>query len=247
MTATRWGLVAFTLLVVGGAMFRLSSPAHRFPYVTGAPASATPAGFTEWKLDGRLRAIKRPPVESQTRWLVFFNGNDEHQVQSGAAFLERVGNGRGLATFAYRGYDGSDGVPSPDALRADAVRFVEALGVAPAELELVGFSLGAPLAVHVAAELSRRGTPPRKLTILAAALELSMLMPSRLAPLLRGDVYAITADDADALQCPVALIHGTDDVALPPSRALADRLKTTLTLLNGVDHGSILRVAELSL
>ena len=73
-----------------------------------------------------------------------------------------------------------------------------------------------------------------------------MLQPSRLAPLLRGDVYRIDTADAQALRCPVRVIHGADDVALPPSPRLAERLRTKLTLLNGVDHGSILRVVELS-
>jgi pimeloyl-ACP methyl ester carboxylesterase len=227
-------------------MFRFSSPAARFPYATGAEASPSPAGFTEWKFDGRLRAIKRAPAEGQTRWLVFFNGNAEHQLESGAAFLTRVGGARGLATFAYRGYEGSEGAPSPEALRADAVKFVEALGVSPASLELAGFSLGAPLAVHVAAELSRRGTPPAKLTILAGALELSMLQPSRWASLLRGDVYEIGTDDAKALRCPVVVLHGADDVTLRPNPALAQRLGATLSLLNGVDHHTILKVAELT-
>lgn len=226
-------------------MFRFSSPAARFAYATGAPASPTPEGFTESRLDG-LRVIKRAPLDGETRWLVFFNGNDEHQITNGAAFLSRVGGSRGLATLAYRGFDGSEGTPSPDVIERDALKFIDSLGVAPAQLELSGFSFGAPIAVHVAAELSRRGTPPKKLTILAGALELSMLHASRLAPLMRGDVYVIGVDDAKAVRCPVEVIHGANDTALRPSQALGDLFGVKLNLLNSVDHGSILKVAELS-
>lgn len=241
----RLAIVAVLAALGGVAVFRFSSPAARFPYATGAAASPTPDGFTESR-QGGLRVITRAPAGQETRWLVFFNGNDEHQVTSGAAFLSRVGGARGLATLAYRGFDGSEGAPSPEALDADALEFIDSLHVAPAQVELAGFSLGAPIAVHVAAELSRRGTPPQQLTVIAGALELSMLQPSRLAPLLRGDVYRIDTADAQALRCPVRVIHGADDVALPPSPRLAERLRTKLTLLNGVDHGSILRVVELS-
>ncbi|MFT3707505.1 MAG: hypothetical protein QM817_07530 [Archangium sp.] len=227
-------------------MFRLNSPSARFPYATGAAPSPTPSGFTEWKLDGNLRAIKRAPTEGETRWLVFFNGNDEHQLKTSSEFLTRVGGQRGLATFAFRGFDGSEGTPSPEVVQRDALKFIDSLGVAPAQLELAGFSFGAPIAVHVAAELSRRGTPPKKLTILAGALELSMLHASRLAPLLRGDVYVIGVDDAKAVRCPVEVIHGANDTALPPSQALGDLFGVKLKLLNGVDHGSILKVAELT-
>lgn len=241
-------LVAVLLVVPMG--WRLSGPkAPRFPYGVGPARSVVPAGFTEWSVEVepgvKLRAVRRAPNGPDASWMLLIHGNDAAQLETGAALLSRLeaDPAVGLATYAFRGFDGSPGTPSRDALYADAAAVVKALGVAPQRLHLVAYSLGGPLALRVAADLSRAGTPPASLTLLAGASEIAMVHPVPWAKLTRGDVF-IVGDELDAVKCPVRLFHGTADEALPveQARAMAARLgaRGTLVELPGVTHAEIL-------
>ena len=244
------GVVVAALIPVAWRMTAPKMP--RFPYSLGPAVSVKPAGFAEWNVTVEpgitLRGLRREPTTPGGSWLVFLHGNERALLESGASVLDRLGAdaGVGLATWAHRGFDGSPGTPSPEVLAADAVKVIDALGVPPARLRLLGFSMGGPLALHVAAELSRRGTPPESVTLLAAGAEFAMLHDVPWVRLSRGDVYRVGAD-ADDVKCPVHLYVGTDDTALPvaQSRAIAARLgpRATVTELPGVTHASILTVA----
>ena len=246
------GLVAFGLWPL---VWRLTGPrVPRFPYALDAPPTdvTTLKGFSAWNVEVApgltLRGLRREPRSNDAAWILFFHGNDASQLKGGAALLSHVGGDAdvGLATVAYRGFDGSPGTPSPDALRADALVIFRALGVDPGRVRIYAYSLGAPLAIHVAAELSRRGTPPRSVTLLAGAAELAMLPAVPWAPLLRGDVYTVGTELED-VACPVRLFHGLDDSTLPiaQAHAMASRLgaRARLTELPGITHESILTTA----
>lgn len=253
----RWSRLALGLAVVGcwPLVWRLSGPRLlRFPYAVGGPSSdlASLKGFAPWSVEVEpgltLRGIRRAPVAPDAEWILFFHGNDPAQLASGAALLSRLAGDAdvGLATVAYRGFDGSPGQPSPAALRADAVATFTALGVDPKRVRLYAFSFGAPLAIHLAAELSRRGSPPSSLTLLAGSSELAMLPPVPWAVLLRGDLYEAGAELED-VRCPVRLFHGLADTTLPVAQAhaMATRLgsRARLTELPGITHETVLTTA----
>ncbi len=246
------GIAALVLVLGATALtWRFSGPGLRFPYATAVTPTdvSTLRGFSAWNVEVEpgvtLRGIKRVPGAADARWILFFHGNDAAQLASGGAFLRRLSstNDLGLATVACRGFDGSGGEPSPGALRADALKVFDALSVPAAQVELMAFSFGAPQAVHLAAALSRRGTPPRALTLLAGAEALVMLPAVPWARLLRGDVYEV-GDELEDVRCPVRIFHGLDDTTLPISqaRSMARRLgaRATLSELPGVTHATIL-------
>jgi hypothetical protein len=125
-------LVAVLLVVPMG--WRLSGPkAPRFPYGLGPARSVVPAGFTEWSVEVepgvKLRAVRRTPSAADASWMLLIHGNDAAQLETGAALLTRLeaDPAVGLATYAFRGFDGSPGTPSRDALYADAAAVVKAL------------------------------------------------------------------------------------------------------------------------
>ncbi len=244
--------VGLVVAVAMGLAWRLTAPqVSRFIYATGTAQTdvATLSGFTPWNVEVApgvtLRGVRRVPSKPDAEWVLFFHGNDPAQLATGAALLQRaVANTEiGLATVAYRGFDGSSGEPSPQALREDALQIFRALAVPAQRVRLVAFSFGAPVAIFLAAELSKQGTPPASLTLLAGAAELAMLPKVPWSKLLRGDLYRVGAE-LDEVKCPVRLLHGLDDTTLPiqHSQSLATRLgsRATLVELRGINHVTIL-------
>jgi len=241
--------VTALVLVVGGALvlWRLTGPKLlRFPYLVGPARSSVLPGFevstVEVEPGVRLRVAKRAPQSADAKWLVFFPGNDEAQLEQGMKLLARVAGESdvGLATFAYRGFDGSGGVMSPQTAERDAKRVLESLQVEPARMVFVAFSLGAPLATHLAAK-----SPPSKLVLLAGASALAMLPKVPWASALRGDVYEV-GDALRDVRCPVEVFYGHADTTLPRSMAeeLARAAKTKGVVVPGATHASILELVS---
>ena len=84
--------------------------------------------------------------------LIYFGGNAEEV--SGFTMEARELPGISLALFNYRGYGRSDGVPSEQALFADAVTIYDAIAVRPGvdrkHIIAMGRSLGSGVATHLA-------------------------------------------------------------------------------------------------
>lgn len=244
-------LAVVVVLAVGALVLRRAAgrKLHRFPYLTGPASSQGPelARFTVSSVEVAPGVALRVATRRGTGagWLVFFAGNDERPLDQGARWLERTEPpGRSLLTFAPRGFDGSGGEPSPSVAVADALVVLSAHGVTPADTTLVGFSLGAPTAAHVAAEWTKRGTPPARVVTIAGAAELAMLPRAPWAALLEGDVYEV--EPSLRVGAPVLALHGADDHTLPPSMLEAWRARIepagTLTtrVLPGEDHATVL-------
>jgi len=131
--------------------------------------------------------------------------------------------GHDFVVVDYRGYGTSDGrIESEARLLADAERVWAWVAdrYAPDRVSLVGYSLGAALAAHVACVAADR--PPARLVLLAPFYSVRDLA-RRLVPfvpigLLR---YPLRTDRALA-ECrhglPVTIFHGTEDGTVPPSQ-----------------------------
>src|SRR6478609_2251178 len=152
------GFVAVAALALG-VFARVFGPKRlRFPYLNGslAPAAyqalSSQPGWSARQITVapgvRLNGLIRRPAAPNAPWVLFYQGNDAQMLKVGQAFLSRLSGARdwGLAIFAYRGYDSSDGVPRLPVLAADAPQILEQFctteRVDRGKVHLIGFSIG---------------------------------------------------------------------------------------------------------
>ncbi|MDX2052882.1 MAG: hypothetical protein SFV15_10855 [Polyangiaceae bacterium] len=265
MTRKRVALVLLGLVAVAmalGTYSRFSGRTRlRFPYL-GTPMSEVSyqslASQPGWKKAAitvaqgvSLRGLIRVPQSAVAPWLLFYPGNDEAQLKRGQAFLTRLAGARdfGLATFAYRGFDSSEGTSELAALAQDAPRILESLlkseRIAPSQLNVLGFSIGGHFAVHAVGATARRGTKVASLTLLASVDDIVMVRPSLWQRLDSGDDYQTRPLLID-IQKPVLVLQGSADEALngpAQGRAIAAKLgkRARYVELQGVGHTALLK------
>lgn len=258
LSAVAAGLVAVAAFSVFGRF--LGRTRLRFPYL-GRPISeaayaelANKPGWARARLAVapgiELRGLLRRPGVKDAPWVLFYPGNDESQLHMGQAFLSRLAGPRdwGLAVFAYRGYDSSDGKSQLDALQRDAPQIFlglcKAEGLEPRQVHITGFSIGGHFAVHAARGVAMRGLPAASLTLLASVDDIVMFPRSPWEKLSRGDDYQ-TRPYLDGVPAPVLVVQGTADAALhgpEQGRALAKALgsRAEYVELSGVGHEALL-------
>jgi pimeloyl-ACP methyl ester carboxylesterase len=196
-----------------------------------------------------LRGLVRPPRDPRAPWVLFFQGNSNRLLGEGQAFLEALAgpDDLGLALVAWRGFDGSPGDPTRQALLGDAaatVRWLREHGAAGSPLHLVGFSLGTMPAVAAALEAQRGPdrAPGGSLTLLAPFTTLRMYEAGPLRRWLTLEDWALLPL-LDGLAGPVLVVHGTADQTLPVEmgREVARRCpRGRLVELSGAGHLDLL-------
>jgi len=240
---------------------RLLGPKRlRFPYlarpIPAATYSALAAkpGWAKSELQVgsgiTLRGLVRRPTVAGAPWVLFYPGNDESQLQRGQDFLQALAGelGWGLAVFAYRGYDASDGKAELAGIRADApqilARMCASEAVPPARVHIAGFSIGGHFAVHAARGAALAGARAASLTLLASVDDIVMYQPSRWEKLSAGEDYQ-TRPFLEGVPAPVLVLQGTADQALDGpqqgrnlARALGARAR--YEELPGVEHVPLL-------
>jgi pimeloyl-ACP methyl ester carboxylesterase len=254
------GLAAVVALSLGVFGRFFGRKRLRFPYLTGSlPAAeyqslAAQPGWTESQITVapgiRLNGLVRRPSVPDAPWVLFYQGNDSAMLRVGQEFLTRVGGQRGwgLAVFAYRGYDSSDGVARLDDLATDAPEILSQLcateKVERNRVHIVGFSIGGHLAVRAMVGALRVQPKPASLSLLASVDDIVMFRRSLYQKLDPGDDYQTRPFLAD-IPAPVLVIQGTADEALHGpeqgraiSQALGDRAK--YLELQGVGHIALL-------
>jgi uncharacterized protein len=191
-------------------------------------------------------ALRRADTSSRCLLLVF-GGNAEDANWR----LRHFGDwlpGVDIATFFYRGYGPSGGMPSETALVADAVlihdRMAERLG--PCAVIVAGLSLGS----GVAAQLARR-RPLTGLILLTPFNSIEAVAAARypFVPVRRLLRHPFRSDAALAgLPLPVAVIAAEEDDIVPPrlTRRLIDALALPVLIawVRQADHVSIYEHAE---
>jgi pimeloyl-ACP methyl ester carboxylesterase len=166
-----------------------------------------------------LRGLVRAPRAAQAPWVLYYPGNDAAQLRSGRDFLLRLAGEQdwGMAVFAYRGYDGSSGVPHVEDLAKDAQGLLRGLcaqrGIDNRRLHVAGFSIGGHFAVHGALGAARAGRPVASLTLLNPVDDIVMLRRSRFQRLTPGDDFQ-TRPFLAGLPGPVLVVQGGADEAL---------------------------------
>jgi pimeloyl-ACP methyl ester carboxylesterase len=259
LSRSRWIILSVaTVLALGfGIVGRVFGPHRlRFPYLNGtlAPADyqalASQPGWAARQIGVapgiRLNGLVRRPQAADAPWLLFYQGNDAQMLKVGQAFLSRLSGARdwGLAIFAYRGYDSSDGVPRLPALAADAPEILAQLcateRVDRGRVHLIGFSIGGHMAVRAMASAARLSPRPPTLTLLASVDDITMVPRSFYHKLDPGDDFHTSPLLVD-IPAPVLVVQGTEDVALhgpAQGRAIAAALgaRARYVELPGVGH-----------
>lgn len=175
--------------------------------------------------------------------IVYYGGNAE-DVSSNFTDLDRFAT-RSLLFMNYRGYGGSDGHPSEQALCADALFVLDTVlkthAIDPGHVVLMGRSLGSGVAVHVAARRKVGGvilvTPFDSLTHVAQAHY--PVFPVRMMLRHRFDSASLAA----RIDTPALFLTAANDRVVPVR--LADNLKriwggpVTAVTVAGADHNTI--------
>lgn len=198
--------------------------------------------------DTLLNGLVRPPAVAGSPWLILFGGNSM-DLRSGQSILELLADGAdwGVAVWAYRGYDGSDGSPTEERLCADAdaqiAHLEEAYGVEPRSLVIMGQSLGSGVAAHAAASLHESGTRPAALVLVSAYTSIARVVDEQtpIVPLGWAMPDSFRTDRLlDRIPGPVLLIHGVTDgiITIDHGEELASRLgeRAELYRVAGVGH-----------
>lgn len=185
------------------------------------------------------------PGTNQTTWLWFHGngGNISHRVEELALMHHRLGVN--LLIFDYRGYGNSEGRPTERGTYRDAraaLGFLQGRSdVAPEEVVYFGHSLGAAVAVELAAAY-----PPLGMILVSPFASVSDM--ARLTfPYLPVNWLVRNRYDSLArisnVSCPLLVIHGDRDDTVPLSQAekLFDRATPPkhFRLLAGAGHNDI--------
>jgi pimeloyl-ACP methyl ester carboxylesterase len=232
----------------------------RFTYLTGQLAEADYRALGSepgWSTASvtvapgiRLQGLVRRPNAANAPWVLYYPGNDATQLKRGQAFLSRLSAGAdwGLAVFAYRGYDSSNGEPRVADLAADAPEIMLQLckneSVEPGRVNVIGFSIGGYLAVRAVGEANKRGRRPATLSLMASVDDIVMVRRSFWQRLDAGDDFQTQPFLAD-VPAPVLVVQGGADETLGGpvqgqaiAKTLADRAQ--YVELPGVGHNVLI-------
>ncbi len=246
-------LLALAALAAVPVAWFVAGKLHRFAYWIGRKTEAEIQAIATdgWRFE-RLRVLPevtlvglcRPPAAANARWILFVPGNSQAILPGFRAELDGLRQQRdlGMLFFAYRGFDASGGTPDPEALASDLLlqwRHLRSLGVPPEQIEIWGYSLGSVLACRLVAAIADDGEVPARLVLLATAERIPVMKHGTFGRFLPDDVFDATPALA-AIRCPVEIVHGEADDALPiaGARALAQQLgpRATLHALAGKGH-----------
>jgi len=156
-----------------------------------------------------------------SKTIVYFHGNGGHIGYRGGKVRPYLDAGYGMLLVSYRGYGGNPGSPTEDGLYADghaAMAFLAEQGVAPGQTVVYGESLGTGVAVQIALDQARAGTPVEAV-VLEAPFTSTVDAGSNHYPWL--PVRWLMKDRFDSLskiagiQAPLLIIHGGRDRVVP--------------------------------
>lgn len=195
-----------------------------------------PADVTTSSADGlTLRGYYWAPPTPGGDVILYFHGQSGNRYIA-AQEAAPLADGGGLLVASYRGYGDNPGAPSEAGIYQDARAFLAlARTLAPdSRIYVLGYSLGAAPALHVAAEEKVAGV-----VTIGAFASLKEVAP-RLARGLLRDQFDNRATIARVDE-PILLLHGTADERIPfeQARALQAAAPNRMRLLRleGGGHG----------
>ncbi len=221
-----------TILILAGvaigayvaAMFGLWAFQRRLVYINGgapyhAPEDTGLSDLREVRLDTpdgeRLVAWWRPAAAGKPT-LLYFQGN-AGALMNRLPRIERFSaGGYGVFMPAYRGYSGSTGRPSEDALVADAMLaydYLREAGLGEGDIVLYGESLGSGVAVRLA------GLRPVAGVVLDAPFTSLPDVARRAYPFAPVDTFMTERFESKRhigrVRAPILMMHGDEDRTIP--------------------------------
>jgi pimeloyl-ACP methyl ester carboxylesterase len=193
----------------------------------------TPDGY-------RLHGVHIPPAgrEAAERLLVVgFAGNAWNSADA-AAYLHDVYPHAHIVAFHYRGYAPSTGLPSSEALRADAPLVLEQAlrRVKPKRTVAVGFSIGSGVAASLA---DRDGVDG--IILVTPFDSLKAVAQGHYPWLPVGMLFSEEMDAAGPLETsdvPVAIVAAEHDTLIPPARTDALRRRVRNLVFDDTIRGA---------
>ena len=173
--------------------------------------------------------------------LLYFGGNAEDVARS-IATLRTALPDHSLYLTNYRGYGGSSGEPSEEALYADAVALYDHARQTHASVSVVGRSLGSAVAAELAAV-----RPVERLVLVTPFDSIENVVKDRfgLLPvsLLLKDKYELIGR-VPQITAPVLIVLAANDVVVPRARSLAliqafEGRDFEAVVLRGTGHNTI--------
>ncbi len=187
----------------------------------------------------QLRVIQINPGQQQA--IVYFGGNAEAVAHNIAEFSQHFTK-HTVYLVNYRGYGGSSGIPSEQALFADALAVYDEVASQHASIGAIGRSLGSGVASYLAAH-----RPVTKLALVTPFDSLQavgqQVYPWLPVSLLLRDKYQSSKYVTD-LGVPVLLVIAGDDRIIQPERSHSlaqafQQTQPTVVTIKGAGHNSI--------
>ncbi|MEN0066510.1 MAG: alpha/beta fold hydrolase [Myxococcota bacterium] len=183
------------------------------------------------------------------RLILFFHSNGGSLSSSGELHRRLTRQGWAVLAITWRGYPGSDGAPTADGLRSDALGAYayahETLAIPEHRIAVFGHSLGGALAVHVAGKRS-----PGALVVDSSFSRLSDVVQDKAT---RYPVRWLLWDEFDSvalapnIQTPTFVVHSTTDQVVPfaQGQALGRAFPNAeWAELQGFDHNALVSMTD---
>jgi fermentation-respiration switch protein FrsA (DUF1100 family) len=175
--------------------------------------------------------------------VLYFHGNASNLSGRSDRFQTILASGFGLLAASYRGYPGSGGSPGERQMIADGLALYDWLSRTTGQIVVHGSSLGAGIAVAVAARRDARAVVLEAPFTAAVDIAASQY-PWMPVGLLMKDQFRSRERIGDVSE-PLLIVHGTDDRVIPVGHgerlyALASEPKT-LAIIEGAGHGDLWR------
>ncbi len=211
------------------------------------PVPEPPSGFQEHRLglsSGERVILWTGPDTIGGRWLLYLHGNAENLgTLLAGGFLSEITQFGRVSALDYPGYGRSTGKPSEAKnVEAAVLAIGELTAREPRRLVLVGWSLGAAVAVQAAV---RSQDKLAGLVLLSPWHSLDSVarrhFPGWMVWLLRRESYD-SGRSGRGLRLPVIIVHGESDGLIPlaEARALAKDIPgSQLVVLPGIGHNDL--------
>jgi pimeloyl-ACP methyl ester carboxylesterase len=237
-------LVSIALLLYGTACITLFVFQRSLIYAPQPNAFDTPASTRILPVPGADLVVSVRPHTGQ-KALIYFGGNAEDVSASLASFSSAFPD-HALYLLHYRGYGGSSGKASEDALRADALALFDVVYAEHPDIAIVGRSLGTGVAIGLASQRPAARlvlvTPYNSIQEIAAQQFPYFPVSWLLTDKFESWRYAAK------IQIPTVLLDAEFDEVIP--RASTERLHAafakgvaSLVIIPGVGHNTISNTA----
>lgn len=214
------GVVAALYIIAAGSLYMFQRRLIYFPDAEReAPADAGLSGVREVVLqtpDGERLIAWYSAATPGKPTLLYFHGNSGTLSDRADRIKRFAGGGYGVFMPSYRGYSGSTGSPSEEAIVADAhlaYDHLRGMGIAERAIVVYGESLGSGVAVRLASDRSVGAV------ILDAPYTSLPDVGKLLYPVMPVQTFMVDRFESKkhilTVRAPILIMHGAEDTVVP--------------------------------